>query len=79
MVDDWKPGDLALCVNDTAKAVFGYCKPRRGRIYIVEAIGDERWDSLFERSLGLYLKGTGSIEDAETIRLLAGNPAKVSA
>lgn len=41
MSDDWKPGDLALCVNrdpGPGKRWLYGCKLRRGGIYTVEAV-----------------------------------------
>lgn len=56
MSDDWKPGDLALCVNDTPNP-FAPGDVRRGRIYTVSGLrlGSVRHALFGTSSLGLYL------------------------
>lgn len=94
MADDWKPGDLALCVDDSPSDHDYNLRPlRRNAYYIVEGLYAGGW--------GLHLFGipepegaptgwlsdrfrkisphTPDAEDAETITLLTGKPAQVSA
>jgi len=93
MMDDWKPGDLALCINQSAWLFNSGIGPRAGEIREVRRVGI---DSVGD--IGLWLCGypgndfnsgykadyfrkiyphRPDAEDAETIRLL--NERKVPA
>ena len=94
MADDWQPGDLALCVDDSPSWPFGESNLVRGRCYTVSALSpcpdgipglhlvEVRSKSPFGYNPPLFRKirpHTPDAEDAETIALLTGKPAQVGA
>lgn len=54
MSDDWKVGDLAVCVDASDMGGFGVVAPKvlvEGRAYKVEGIGPDRLLNLSKRTV----------------------------
>lgn len=59
MSDDWKPGDLALCVNGVVNPEWSdAAHPQQGAVYTVtEVTRTAPANSMFPRGMGLFLAG----------------------
>lgn len=57
MADDWKPGDLALCVNNASNPKFGANELRVGATYVVTSVTPPAPNPIFPRAPGLHVAG----------------------
>jgi hypothetical protein len=55
--EDWKVGDLAVCVDDRVNPAAGIICVQAGQIYRVEAVGPLAANRLLGVGLGLFMEG----------------------